>query len=249
MNVAIIGYGQMGKEVEKILVQRGHKVTVRIDPHTEADYPTLSAEMLSDTDAAIEFSHAVSVFDNAKIYAETKTPAVVGTTGWTDKIEEVKKIIANNTAYLWGSNFSIGAHIFFSIAAYTAKLIENFEEYDIMAYELHHKRKKDSPSGTALTLAEKILTNNTRKTTIVTDKLDRAPQPQELHVASVRGGEIPGTHTVICDSQADSIEITHRARNRSGFALGAVRAAEWLADKKGFFTVDDFISDILGGIR
>lgn len=249
MNVAIIGYGQMGKEVEKILTQRGHKITVRIDPHTEADYTELKPEHLTETDAVIEFSHATSVINNAKIYAETKTPAVVGTTGWTEKIPEVKKIIADNTAYLWGSNFSIGAHIFFKVAAYAASLVQDFEEYDILAYELHHKRKKDSPSGTALTLAEKILKNAPRKTSIITDKLDRPPKPQELHLASVRGGEIPGTHTVIYDSQADSIELTHRARNRSGFALGAVRAAEWIADKKGFFTVENFIADILGGIK
>jgi 4-hydroxy-tetrahydrodipicolinate reductase len=157
-----------------------------------------------------------------------------------------KTVLTGNIGYVYGSNFSIGAHIFFRLVALASKLTDGFPEYDIMAYELHHKMKKDSPSGTALSTAKIVLDNSTKKDTIVTEKLDRAIAPNELHVASIRGGEVPGTHTVLFDSAADTIEITHRVRSRNGLALGAVIAAEWVIGKKGFFTIEDFIKETLG---
>jgi 4-hydroxy-tetrahydrodipicolinate reductase len=247
MKVLIVGYGNMGREVEKILTARGHEIAGRIDPKDpEADAEGLTTELLGAADAAIEFSLAGAVFNNARSYVENGVAAVVGTTGWEDSREEIRTLVdAGKGSLLWGSNFSVGAHIFFSLANKAAAIIDGIGEYDIMAYELHHSRKKDSPSGTALKLGEGILANCSRKKRIVTDRLDRKIDPEELHIASVRGGSIPGIHTVVLDSSADSIEITHSARNRSGFALGAVLAAEWLEDKTGFFRIEDFIQELI----
>lgn len=145
---------------------------------------------------------------------------------------------------MWGNNFSIGAHLLFKLTAEAASLIENLTDYDIMIHEIHHKMKKDSPSGTALTLAEKILQNNARKTVIQTGTLNRAIRPEELHVVGIRGGSVPGVHTVTVDGPHDTIELTHTARSRCGFATGSVMAAEWLKDRQGFFRVEDFIDDL-----
>ncbi|AEJ61569.1 Dihydrodipicolinate reductase [Spirochaeta thermophila DSM 6578] len=248
MKVVLVGYGRMGREVEQVLRERGHEVTYRVDPSGSGDAPTLTPSLLSGADMAIEFSHASSVVANCGIYVETGVPAVVGTTGWTDRIEEVRRMVGEKIGYLWGANFSIGAHLFFALAVHATRLTHAFPEYDALAYEIHHRRKKDSPSGTALTLAQKIIEASKTKKRVVIDRLSRAPEPDELHVASVRGGEVPGTHTFMLDSEADTVEITHRARSRRGFAVGAVRAAEWLLGRKGFFTVETFIDDIFGEV-
>jgi len=251
MKVAIIGYGGMGREVEKVLRARGHEVSARVDTAApDADASALTEKIAGGSDMAIEFSHAEAVLENARLYARFGLSAVVGTTGWFGRLDELKKILdGGKTGYLYGSNFSIGAHLFFALAAAAAELANPCPEYDMMGWEVHHKRKKDSPSGTALTLARIVTGRSVRKTKVVTERLDRAPAPDELHFASVRGGEEPGTHTLLLDSTYDTIELTHRARSRGGFALGAVRAAEWLGQKKGFFEVSDFIHDILQGER
>jgi len=247
MRVAIIGHGSMGHEVERVLRERGHSVSARVDPtQAEADSRSLTEKLAGASDIAIEFSHADAVIDNARAYARFGLDAVVGTTGWYNRLEELKGIVQSSPiGYLYGSNFSIGAHLFFALVAAAADLANPCPEYDIMGWEVHHKRKKDSPSGTALTLARLITGRNERKKKVVTERLDRAPAADELHFASVRGGEVPGTHTVLLDSPFDSIELTHRARNRGGMALGAVRAAEWLNGKKGLFEVNDFIQELL----
>jgi 4-hydroxy-tetrahydrodipicolinate reductase len=245
MKALIVGYGKMGKEIESILLARNHTITARIDQFG-GDFPEITKDIALQADVAIEFSLPDAVITNAVIYADFGLNAVVGTTGWLDRIDVVKKtVIKGNIGFLYGSNFSIGAHMFFKIVALASRLCNPLPEYDIMGYEIHHKRKKDSPSGTANSIAKIILDSSEKKETIVTDKLDRAIQPNELHFASVRGGEIPGIHTVLLDSAADTIELTHSARSRSGFALGAVMAAEWLGNKKGFYTVEDFIGEIL----
>jgi 4-hydroxy-tetrahydrodipicolinate reductase len=248
MRAAIIGYGSMGKEVEKVLLARGHTVAARVDPVAPgADAPSLTPDISARADMAIEFSVPESVLPNARAYASLGLSAVSGTTGWYAKLDELKSIIAGGrTGYLYGSNFSVGAHIFFALVAAASELVGPSPEYDILGYEIHHKRKKDSPSGTALSLARIITARHPRKRDVVTERLDRAVKENELHIASVRGGEFPGVHTVLLDSVSDTIELTHSARNRGGFALGAVRAAEWLADRKGVFEVTDFIQDILG---
>lgn len=249
MRIAIIGYGSMGKEVERVLRDRGHEVSGRIDPvQKTADAGSLTEEIAGRTDMAIEFSHAEAVLENARVYARFGISAVSGTTGWYGKLDELSGIISGSKiGYLYGSNFSVGAHLFFALVAAATELSNPCPEYDIMGWEVHHKRKKDSPSGTALTLARIVTAKSERKKKVVTERLDRAPAAEELHFASVRGGEVPGTHTVLLDSAFDTIELTHRARSRGGFALGAVRAAEWLAGKRGLFEVNDFIQDILGG--
>jgi len=249
MNIVINGYGRMGREVEEILLGRGDSIAARIDIKGNGDYKELTEGLLKDLkpDAVIEFATADCVVKHAEICSRAAVPLVVGTTGWNDREEKVKEIIlANDSAYLYGSNFAIGAHMFFALVEKAAAMINTIPEYDIFMTEFHHNKKVDSPSGTALTTAGKIIENNSRKTEIVIDPLQRKIEEHELHVASVRGGAIPGTHSVYMDSLADTIEITHRARNRKGLALGSVLAAQWLIGKKGFFSVEDYISDLLG---
>jgi 4-hydroxy-tetrahydrodipicolinate reductase len=241
MRAVIVGYGSMGREVERALAERGHAVTARVDAAPgRGDARELTADIAANADVAIEFSTADAVVGNARRCADLGLSAVVGTTGWSAKLDEV---------YLHGSNFSLGAHLFFSLVGRAARLVDELPEYDILSWEVHHRRKKDSPSGTALSMAKVITTASARKKKIVTERLDRPIAADELHVASVRGGEVPGIHTVLLDSLFDTVEITHSARSRGGFALGAVRAAEWLAGHRGMFTVDQFIESLLGRIQ
>jgi 4-hydroxy-tetrahydrodipicolinate reductase len=198
-------------------------------------------------DCVIEFALAEGVVANARAYAEAGVPAVVGTTGWEKDEQSVREIVADGgIAYLYGSNFSVGANLLFALIERAGALFDSFDDYDVFMQEAHHSKKKDSPSGTAVTLANKLLSRLDRKERVVTETLHRAIEPGELQVSSVRGGAVPGQHRVVFDSVFDSIEIIHTARNRKGFATGAVRAAEWLAGRTGFFTVDDFIADVIG---
>ncbi|MBB6480625.1 4-hydroxy-tetrahydrodipicolinate reductase [Spirochaeta isovalerica] len=249
MNIVINGYGRMGHQIEEILLERGDTVSARIDISGRSDYPDLTGAILNELkpDAVIEFATEDCVVKHAEICSKAGVPLVVGTTGWSDRVGKVKEIIeSNNSAYLYGSNFSVGAHMFFALVEKAAAMINPLPEYDIFMTEFHHNKKVDSPSGTALTTAHKIIENNNRKTEIVIDPLQRKIEENELHVASVRGGSVPGTHSVYMDSLADTIEITHRARSRKGFAMGSVLAAQWLMGKKGFFTIEDYIKDLLG---
>ncbi len=236
----------MGKEVEAALLNRGHTVAVRVDAAGGADTQWLDEQTRNGAEAVIEFSAAPAVRPNAETYTRMGIPAVVGTTGWESSRGEVRALIESaGIGYVAGSNFSIGAHIFFALVHKAALLINLVPEYDILGYEIHHAAKKDSPSGTALTMAERILSGTGRKKRIQTETVHRQIEPDELHVVSLRGGSFPGTHTVIIDSPADTVEIRHVARTRGGFALGAVMAAEWIIGKSGFFTVDDFVTDLL----
>jgi 4-hydroxy-tetrahydrodipicolinate reductase len=244
MNLVITGYGRMGRKVEKICLERGHTVLSRVDKGGHGDTTELTADLLKQADGVVEFALADGFEENCRLYAETGVPVVVGTTGWYDKKDKIAALIKKNEgSFLYGSNFSIGAHIFFTLTERAAELIADIPDYDIMVTEYHHKMKKDSPSGTAITTGERILKGCPRKTKMQFEKLDRQIEDEELHVTSVRGGHIPGIHRVYLDSPADTIEVSHSARSRDGFALGAVMAVEWLAGKKGFFTVDDFIKD------
>ena len=253
MNVLIVGYGRMGHEVEAILQARGHSVTARIDKTPGiGDATEISSEILRSSQATIEFSLPEGVVDHVRAYAAAGLPAVVGTTGWDDHKAEAKTIVEGyQAALVHGTNFSLGAHMFFQLVERAAAMIADLPEYDILVTEWHHKLKKDSPSGTALTTAERILRNLPRKTEINTGRIDRAIRDNELHVASVRGGSIPGIHQVLLDSAADSLEIRHTARNRSGFALGAVLAAEWVVARPqaGFVDVEEFARQYFAGIN
>jgi 4-hydroxy-tetrahydrodipicolinate reductase len=244
----------MGALIEAAAFDAGDEVTAVVDPLLAQSpalkqsargapfYPDIAAVGPNNDHAiVIDFTHPAVVVDNIRNYAERGFSAVIGTTGWYEKIDMVKEIVAGNgTALLYASNFSLGVSLFYKIAEYAAKLIDAFPDYDVAGYELHHHNKADSPSGTAKTLAEKTLAVMSRKKSVCYDMLNRAPLPDELHFASVRGGAIPGTHTLLFDSSADTIEITHRARNRDGFAGGALAAAHWLAagGKKGVWTLD-----------
>ena len=247
MKTVICGYGRMGHEVARVLERRGHEIVARIDPHSDAaDHDRPNAGNLAHADVVIEFADGASVLENARAYAAAGVPAVVGTTGWTGDFDAVREVVAEaGIGYLIGANFSIGANLFMKIVTDAARLVNRIPDYDLLLHEAHHKHKKDSPSGTALTLATKILDQVDRKDTLVTEVLHRAIEENELQVSSVRGGSIPGTHRLTLDSEADTIEISHVARSRGGFALGAVMAAEWVRERSGFLTVDDFLAELL----
>jgi len=247
LRALIVGYGHMGREIEKALTARGHVVVGRIDPlDPGADARVIEPSLLSDCDVAIEFSLPAAVGENAATYADSGIPAVIGTTGWEAiRPDVLARAAANGNSLVWGNNFSIGANLFARIATVAAKYANSFDEYDAFLHEYHHRRKKDSPSGTALMVAQRVVAELDTKSSVVTERLDRPPAPEELHVSSTRGGSVPGTHTLTFDSDADTIEITHRARNRSGFASGAVRAAEWLLVNPGVHAADDVFDAIL----
>lgn len=247
LNIAIIGYGKMGRMIECIAVQKGHTVKARIDPHVpEADAPELDASLLVDTDVCIEFTHPDSVMDNIKSIIELKKQLVVGTTGWLDRIEEVKKWEDHAGAGLiYAPNFSLGVNLFYRMIEHAAELMNQFPDYDISGMEVHHNRKADAPSGTARILADKIIDKIDRKNKVVFDLGNRKIGANELHFPSLRCGSVTGMHQVLFDSSADSIELKHTARNREGFALGALQAAQWIMDKKGVYSIDDMMDDIL----
>lgn len=236
--IAIIGYGAMGREIEKAAKERGLEITdifelnQPIEPNKEYAF-----------DVAVDFSFPAAVCDNVNILTKMKKNIVLGTTGWQDYKSQVEEaVIKSGVGLIYSSNFSIGMNIFQMIIEKAAKLLNNFSEYDIMVSEIHHKRKRDSPSGTALQLGEIILENLERKTNVLDTKSDGIIRPDTLHINSARIGEVNGTHTVLIDSFADSIELTHTAKNRSGLAKGAVFAAEWIHNKQGFFNFSDIIN-------
>jgi 4-hydroxy-tetrahydrodipicolinate reductase len=260
MKIILVGYGKMGACIEAKALERGHPVIAAVDPAVKAAgafpvYPSLEEAFaagrgtgLKDADMAIEFTRPGTAPANLLFLIKQKIPVVTGTTGWYERLGEIGGAAEKaGSALLWASNFSLGVNLFYRIAAYAAKLADPFPEYDVGGYESHHNRKADSPSGTARTLVEQVLGHMKRKTRAVYDKLDRPPAPEELHYSSLRVGAVPGIHSLCFDSPADTIEITHTARSREGFAAGALIAAEWLGAQKrsGVFTMDHVLADIL----
>ena len=253
MNITLVGYGRMGKEVEAAAQERGHSIVSTVDPRG-CTFAELSPAALRNSSGIIEFAQPEGILPRISLAAEYQIPYVIGTTGWDSGgqfSKEVKAIADNkNAAVLIGSNFSVGANLFFRIAEAAAAAINAFPDYDIAVSESHHRKKRDSPSGSALTIAEKIIRANGRKNRICAEPLQRKIAEDELHISSLRAGSIPGIHRVILDSPADSIVLEHSARGRSGFAAGAVLALEWLRkqerrNKRGFYTADDFFTAIL----
>ncbi len=248
MNIALIGYGGMGRAVARAAGERGHKVVAIIDHESpEATAKTVNVAALAGADIALDFSEAEAVEANTKTCIEAGLPLVVGTTGWYDRMDAVRTLTEGGSkkiGFLWSSNFSVGVHMYFKIIEAAAKLMDRVDEYDVWGTEIHHTGKSDSPSGTAKTLEKILLDAIHRKTSVVEEKLDRKREDSEIHFSSVRGGSVNFGHTIGFDSAADRILITHEARNRDGYALGAVKAAEWLAPKKGFFGMDEYIRDI-----
>lgn len=232
MNIALVGYGKMGKTIDELATSRGHNVVAKLN-----EKPTL--ENLNNPDIVIEFSQPKEAFENIRFCLECKIPVVSGTTGWLDKKNEIDQIAKDNdTAFLYSSNFSLGVNLFFALNKKLAKLMNNFKEYDIQMEEIHHIHKKDAPSGTAISLAEGIIENNSK---FQSWKLNET-EGTALGINAIREDEVPGTHSVYYCSQVDEIAIKHTAFNRNGFALGAVIAAEWLRYKKGVFSMKDVLN-------
>jgi 4-hydroxy-tetrahydrodipicolinate reductase len=242
MNIALIGYGKMGKEVESAAKAKGLTVAKTFDVHNNTGGLGLTAESLKGVDVCIEFSTPAAVFDNIAAVADCGKNIVVGTTGWYDRLDQVKKLVKEHKiGLLYSPNFSLGVNIFAQIVAHAAHIMDRYTQYDAAVLESHHRAKVDSPSGTALTIASGVLQGMKRKTEILAEPPRGGIKPHQLHVSSARFGSVTGTHSVVFDSEADSIELVHTAKNRSGFALGAVVAAEWLKGKKGVYTMRDVI--------
>lgn len=242
MKIAIIGYGKMGHIVERIARERGHEIVAVIDKDNLADF---DSPAFRSADVAIEFTTPATAVDNYRRAFAAGVPVVSGSTGWTARRPEVEKMVADSDASLfWTSNFSVGVNIFFELSRRLARLMEPFPQYRPFMTETHHIHKLDHPSGTAVTLAEGIVEESGR----INSWTEEVPAADDaLIVNHIREGEVPGTHTITWDSSVDSISITHRAKSREGFALGAVLAAEWLPGHKGIHGMDALMADLLRG--
>lgn len=236
MKIALVGYGKMGKTIEKIAKERKHDISVIIDKDNLSDLSKISAE---NTDVAIEFTQPESAFANIKSCLENKVPIVSGTTGWLNKRSEIEALCQKQKgAFFYASNFSIGVNIFFQLNKYLAKMMAQTQDYEAEIEEIHHTEKKDAPSGTAITLAEGMMQSLKHKKTWVNQE---TPNWEELSIISKREDNVPGTHLVSYHSLIDNIEIKHTAHSRQGFATGAVLAAEWLKGKIGLFGMEDML--------
>jgi 4-hydroxy-tetrahydrodipicolinate reductase len=233
MKIALMGYGKMGREIEAAARAQGDTIAEVFDVDRLP-----SAVALRDVDVCIEFSTPQTAVENIRVALEARKDIVVGTTGWYDRLPEIRSEV-KESGLIYSSNFSLGVNIYFRIVAAAAELMQNAADYDPFIHEVHHRQKTDSPSGTALRLAEILMKRIERKKEIAKDRIEGKIPPHALHVSSTRAGVIAGTHTVFFDSEADSIELTHVAKGRSGFALGALRAAHWIHGKKGVYTMDD----------
>ena len=231
MKIALLGYGKMGKVIERIALERGHEIVLKKDEFNTYDG-------LSTADVAIDFSVPSAAVDNISASFNTNVPVVSGTTGWLEHYDEMIALCNEKKGgFISSSNFSLGVNIFFGLNEYLAKIMNQFDSYKVTMEEIHHIHKLDAPSGTAISLAQGVIQNSDYSNWT----LDEAKKG-EIHIEAKRIGEVPGTHTVNYDSAIDSIEIKHTAHNREGFALGAVIAAEWLAGKQGIFTMKDVLN-------
>ena len=231
MNIAIIGYGQMGKEIEKISISRNHKIGKIIDQNTKD-------KNIEDCDVAILFTTPKSAVDNIKLCIDNNIPVICGTTGWLEEYDSVIEYCNSmNGTFLFSPNFSIGVNIFFRLNQFLSKQLSSSKDFNVSIYEKHHKRKVDKPSGTALKIAEDILSNSSLTEWTLNDEKNK------LKINCDRIGEEKGFHEVVYESDIDSISISHNAKSRKGFALGAVLCAEWIYSKKGIFTMNDFLND------
>jgi 4-hydroxy-tetrahydrodipicolinate reductase len=236
MRIALIGYGKMGKAIEQIAVHRGHEIVLKIDEYNLNDF---NKENISKADVAIEFTGPHSAYENVKKVLGFDVALVCGSTGWLEKLEEVKKLCTDrNGSFIYASNYSVGVNIFFEVNKKLASLMSPHKDYEVQVTEIHHTQKKDAPSGTAITLAEQILENIDRKKKWVNHISDN---PEELEIISERIDPAAGTHKIKYSSTVDDIEIIHTAHDRQGFALGAVLAAEFLAGKKGIYEMKDVL--------
>lgn len=236
MNIALIGYGKMGKAIEEIAVKKGHQIILTIGTQNTDSF---TKEKLTGVDVAIEFTTPHIALENITKLIDWNIPAVSGSTGWTEKLETAKELCkVKNGAFVYSSNFSVGVNIFFEVNKKLADLMAQRKEYEVILEEVHHTQKKDAPSGTAITLAEQIMEHIPHKKQWVNDLSDN---PEDLEIISQRVDTTPGTHHVKYSSAIDNIEIIHTAHNRKGFAAGAVLAAEFIQNKKGFYTMKEVL--------
>lgn len=236
MKIAIIGYGKMGKTIEGLAIEKGHEIVLKIN---DANLAELTADNLRKADVAIEFTRPESAFANITLCMQAGVPVVSGTTAWLERLEEAKAVCsATKGAFFYASNFSIGVNIFFALNKYLAEMMNNYPAYEPTMEEIHHTQKLDAPSGTGITLAEGLLEKIARKSHWVNRA---ATAPEELALVSQRIDPAPGTHSVAYNSEVDTIEITHTAHSRIGFAKGALSAAEWIVGKQGFFGMNDML--------
>ncbi len=236
MKIALVGYGKMGHMLKEAALSCGNEVVRTIDVialDADVKVPAENTKALADAvlesgaEGVIEFTHPTSVMANIKALLPTKLPLVVGTTGWNDFHSEVASLAKDcGGTIMTSANFSIGVNLFYKIVEEASRLVSKFDEYDVAVWEMHHNQKADSPSGTAIDIARRVMAGNPNKTELVTDAFHSRPEKNQLHVSSTRCGSVPGTHTVFFDSSADTIELTHTARSRQGFAFGAVHALE-----------------------
>jgi 4-hydroxy-tetrahydrodipicolinate reductase len=237
MKIAILGYGKMGQEIERIAILRKHEVALIIDSIEDWEK---DGGRLGEADVAIEFSQPDTVLDNIYYCFEANVPVVVGTTGWYEDVEQVRKdCLDRRQTIFYSTNFSIGVNLFFELNRNLAALMSKWVDYEISIEETHHIHKQDAPSGTAIVLANDIIRNSERKEKWVKEMSEN---PEELGIQSFRTENVPGTHRVKYESEVDSIEIIHTAKNRRGFAIGALLAAEWLPGKKGIYEMKDLLS-------
>lgn len=231
MNIALLGYGKMGKVIERIALERGHTIVFKSGRNT-------STIDLSNADVAIDFSIPDAAVNNISTCFNNNVPVISGTTGWLESYDQMVELCnKTNGAFIYGSNFSLGVNVFFELNNYLAKMMNNLKQYNVNLEEIHHTQKLDAPSGTAISLAEGII-NNSDKTSW---KMDESTNNNEIPIIAKRINDVPGTHTIDYSSEVDSIKIEHIAHSREGFALGAVIAAEWILNKKGVFTMKDVL--------
>lgn len=231
MKIALLGYGRMGKEIEKIALQRGHEIVIKTSGETNYD--------ITKADVAIDFSVPTSAFHNISNCINNNIPVVSGTTGWLEHYNDVVDLCNDKKgAFIYASNFSLGVNVFFELNKQLAKMMHTLEQYNIGIEEIHHTKKLDAPSGTAITLAEGIIENTDKKAW----ELNGQTSEENIPISAIRTPDVPGTHTVSYTSEIDTIDIKHTAHNRQGFALGAVIAAEWLHGKTGVFTMKNVLN-------
>ncbi len=243
MNIAIIGNGKMGTEVERVALARGIAVKKIFTEENNRGGKGLTAESLRGIDVCIEFTLPAAAVNNIAAVAKAGKPIVVGTTGWYDKLDTVGKIIeTRKTGLVYSANFSLGVNLLGHLLNCAAHLFDKYEMYDVAIRETHHRGKEDSPSGTALHLSQLLIKNIRRKTSILAGNATGAIKPGQLHISSQRVGHAVGEHSVVFDSEADSLEFIHRAKNRSGFAYGALIAAAWIRNRQGVYTMEDVLT-------
>ncbi len=246
MNLALVGYGKMGKMIQAHALAQGHTIVSIIDPFEEGFEKELTPKALNGCDVVIDFTHPDVVLEHIRFYAKHQIPAVIGTTGWYEHLHEVATLVNEAQAtLLYSGNFSLGVALFLRSVKYAASLYGRTNRYDAGIIEVHHNKKADSPSGTASMLASAVMEGFPSKSRIEDETQHQRRSDEALHVASLRVGSVPGTHTVLFDSEEDTIELIHTARTRGGFASGAVAAAEWLRDQEsGLYTLEDMVDAV-----